>query len=208
MRALAVLIEAELGVETMGTVWGKHLYELDGFKRILGREIAASIARGEPIHDTQPTIEFPPISIELRKRAPYKYLTNLQPISLTQVGAVVVLVTQSVNGWFCFRCHLDFAHERLHFDFQQDLWGKDDGSAECAEMHADVNRFIYDYLCNGQLRLLNSATNELLSRKDAFLPVNCMVNDEACRVAIDRWVTIARERRQGVKAADAESAGT
>jgi len=209
MRALAVLaIEAELGVETMSTVWGKHLYELDGFKAILGREMAASIARGEPMHDTHPTIEFPPISIELRKRAPYKFLTNLQPISLTQVGAVVVLVTRSANGCFGFRCHLDFAQERLHFDFQHDLWQKDDGTAECAELHVDVNRFIYDYLCNGQLRLLNSTTNGLLSRKDAFLPVNCMVNDDVCRAEIDRWVTIARERRERTKAADAENVGT
>ena len=30
-------IEEKLGVETSQTVWQKHLYELDGFKRIFGR---------------------------------------------------------------------------------------------------------------------------------------------------------------------------
>jgi hypothetical protein len=196
MEKLAVLaIDKELGIETRHTVWEKHLYELDGFKTILGRDLAASIAKGEEVNDTR-TIEFPTVSIELRKRAPYKALSNLQAVSLGRVGSLVALIVQSVDKLFWFRCHLDFANERLLFDFQTDLGCKDDGSAGCADRIADVHRFIYEYLCNGELRILNSVTNELISRKDAFIPVNCMVNGEVCDANIERWLTKARERRE------------
>jgi len=205
IEALAMLaVEEELGVKTRQTTWREHLYELEGFKKILGPERVAAIAKGETPGDTTP-ITFPQLSIELRRRAPYKALANLQVISLEACGPVVALVAQSHDEYFRFRCHLDFANERLHFDVLRDIAGKDDGSAECAERHAEAERFIYDYLCNGELRILDSATQALLSRKDAFIPMNCYVNDEFCKANIEGWLAKAQERRSKAVTMQAET---
>ena len=194
IKALAVhAIESVLGVETRATVWRKHLYELAGLKRVFGNDLVASFTKGENV--TLPAkVDLPAISIELRKRAPYNSLTKLEPIALLQDGSTVLLVAQSADQCFQFQCHMDFANERLNFDIQRGIGSRDDGTAECAERMADLHRFIYDYLCNGELRILNAVTGELLSRKDAFLPLNCRVNDEVCTANIEHWKTTAQRR--------------
>jgi hypothetical protein len=52
MTALAQkAIEEELGVQTSQTVYCKHLYELAGFKEILGADTVERLTRGEQIMD-------------------------------------------------------------------------------------------------------------------------------------------------------------
>jgi hypothetical protein len=71
MRALAEkAIEEELGVETSHTVWSKHLYELAGFKEILGADTVDHLVRGSPITD-QRMVNMPNISVRIRKCDPY-----------------------------------------------------------------------------------------------------------------------------------------
>jgi hypothetical protein len=195
IEALAVLaIDSVIGVETRSTVWAKHLYELQGFKAILGPTLIESIIKQEDLAGTL-TVNLPSISLELRRRAPYKALSSLEPVALEQHGPLVILVAQSADKCFWFRCYMDFTNERLHFDVQRDIGARDNGTADCADLMTDFQHFIYEYLCNGELRILNAATGGLLSRKDAFLPVNCMVNDEVCSANIERWRTVAKERR-------------
>lgn len=44
VKALAEhLIEHELGVKSMSTIWREHLYELSGFHRLLGVDIVAKL---------------------------------------------------------------------------------------------------------------------------------------------------------------------
>jgi len=199
MDSLATLaIESEMGVETRMTVYSKHLYELEGFKTILGQDIVATLIKGEEIKDCKSDI--PLLSIELRRRNPYTSLSNLRVVHLAQAGSTVMLVAQSLDNYFQFRCQLDFAEERLYFDVTQDLGAVDDGSFECAIQHADFNRFIYHYLGNGQLYIVNAETQTLISRKDAFIPMNCYVNSEACEANIERWLAKAEERRKAAAA--------
>jgi hypothetical protein len=194
--ALAELaIEEELGVETLQTVWSKHLYELEGFKKYFGPELVAAISKGEHIDCTHAITLLPHIDVHLRRCNAYPSLTDMRPVSLHQTGSIATLTTHSASGWFGFRCHLDFGDERLHFDFEDDLAAVDDESAECADMHADLHRFIRDYLSNGELRLTVSRDNALLSRKEAFIPMNCFVDFDACRRIIEKWTTTAERRR-------------
>jgi hypothetical protein len=68
MKALAQqAIEDELGVETSATVYRKHLYELAGFKEILGVEIVDFLTRGEQVTE-QRMLEIPDISVRIRGR--------------------------------------------------------------------------------------------------------------------------------------------
>lgn len=196
MAALAELaIERELGVETTFTIYDKHLYELEGFKKLLGPDLLARI--GKPMADgKQHMIAMPLMSIELRGREPYPPLTDLVPIELQCEGGLVVLTATSPNGCFGFRCFMDFATERVHFRHDADLICKDDGSAEGADGIAEVGRFIRDYVANGQLRIVNAETGALISRKDAFIPVNVILNPSACNAQILHWKGVAKERRE------------
>lgn len=195
IEALAVrAIDGPLGIETRSTVWQKHLYELAGFKRYLGTDVVAALVKGEAV-DAEAKIDLPMISVELRRRAPYGALTGLAPVAVGQEGSILHLLTRSKDQCIWFQVHLDFANERLCFDVFKDLRADDDGTVAGAERLADVNRFIYDYLCNGELRVVNAATGELLSRTGAFIPVNCYVNDEVCQGNVDRWEKEAQYRR-------------
>jgi hypothetical protein len=113
----------------------------------------------------------------------------------------------SPNQCFQFQCQMDFAHERLHFDIQRGISARDDGTAEVAERMADFHGFIYDYLCNGELRILDAVTGDLLSHKDAFLPLNCTVNDQVCNANIEHWKTTAQRRRENLKNSEGRIAG-
>jgi hypothetical protein len=195
IEALAVrAIDGPLGIETRSTVWQKHLYELAGFKRFLGPVVVATLAKGEAL-SADAKIDLPMISVELRRRVPYGALTGLEPVEFGQEASILHLRTRSKDRCVWFQVHLDFANERLCFDAFNDLHACDDGTVAGAERLADISRFIYDYLCNGELRIVDAATGELLSRTDAFIPVNCYVNGDVCQGNIDRWEKEAQHRR-------------
>jgi hypothetical protein len=92
IAALAELaIETELGVQTSHTVWDEHLYELAGFKAILGQELVQAIL-GERAPPTEHRmVDMPPISVELYGHPFYPPLTNLQPVPLSRDGDHLVL---------------------------------------------------------------------------------------------------------------------
>ena len=78
VRALAVkAIEDVIGVETRATNFRKHLYELSGFKNILGPDIVSNLH-----NSTAPTgsltLKIPNISIRIRREQPYAPLNGLQ----------------------------------------------------------------------------------------------------------------------------------
>jgi hypothetical protein len=60
---------------------------------------------------------------------------------------------------------------------------------------ADVKKFLAAYFSNGQLQIYDSESGVLLSRKDAFLPVNMWLNHEAAEADIQAWTKLADERR-------------
>jgi hypothetical protein len=77
MTALAQLaIEEVFCIETSQTVWKKHLYELAGFKEILGLDIIDHLTRGDQISGDK-MVNIPMISVQLRRRKPYPPLSNL-----------------------------------------------------------------------------------------------------------------------------------
>jgi hypothetical protein len=197
IAALAELaIETELGVQTRHTVWDEHLYELAGFKAILGEELVQEIIEGRPPANEERMVDMPPLSVELYGHPPYPPLKNLQPVGLARDGDHLVLDAKSANGCFGIRLRLDFKNERIHFDINSDLAARDDGSADGAEAISEIGRFSRDYWGNGKLRILNADTGGLISRKDAFVPVNCWLDVDAANSRIDGWKRRAEERRQ------------
>jgi hypothetical protein len=195
MLALAErAIEEKLGVATRLTVYQKHLYELDGFKKIFGPELVGHFVRGEGVAG-EPEINIPDIGVEIRGLPPYEPLASLTIKSLHHSGHIVHMRFASKNELAQFQFQLDFAEGRLKFDVFSDFGQHDDGSAESAEAIAEGSRFFKEYFGNGQLRIVDAKTRELISRKDAFIPVNMYQDADACDADIARWKRMAADRR-------------
>ena len=176
MRALAIrLIELTLGVKTSHTIWKEHLYELEGYRKIVGEEL---ITRLQNPHDdlTGEVVSIPTITIGLIGKEPYAPLTYMIPYEFHrgENGKLVISYTTK-DDLISFRFWLDFANERLHFDIERDLAAADSGSLQSAENMAELARFTWDYWRNGKLVITDTETGERLSRKDAFVPVNVIL---------------------------------
>jgi hypothetical protein len=187
-------IEEKLGVETRQTVYRSHLYELAGFKEILGPDIVAYLTRGEQISD-QRTVSIPDISVRIRKRAPYAPLSNLVIKEIGQNGTVLHVRFESKTGDVVIRFQLDFAAERLNFSLFQDLAVKDTGTPDSAETIAEVRRFENEYFGNGQLHIVDADSGDLIARKDAFIPLNMYLDQDAADAEIVHWKRVAEQRR-------------
>jgi hypothetical protein len=197
MRALAVMaIEEVFGVETRGTNFRKHLYELDGFKKILGPDIVAHVQNGTALVAEQPMVEIPDISVRIRRQARYAPLEGLRCRRVGQDDKLVHLQFESPLGDVKFRFALDFGTERIQFDLFHDISVGDTGSAESAERIHEIKRFWQDYFGNGQLHIINTETGELIGRKDAYIPTNMFLDHETAVAELARWKTIAEQRRE------------
>jgi hypothetical protein len=188
-------IEEQFGIETHTTSYRKHLYELSGFKEILGPDALTRIAAAEDPPNDDNT-ELPTIDVRIRTREPYAILRDMEPREAWQDGKVVNLIFDSSDRRGMLHLLLDFPHERLQFDFLADLTYRDDGTAAAAEGAAEIQRFMIDYIGNGELQIYNSETGALISRKDAFLPVNMMPDPEGSRRMISQWLAKADWRRK------------
>src|SRR4029077_17672582 len=196
MSALAQrAIEEVLGVETSHTVYDKHLYELAGFKKILGADTVDHLVRGVPITDGR-TVEIPDISVRIRRCEPYEPLSRLTIKEIGQNGSVFHARYESVSGDVGFRFQLDFAAERLNFSVFRDIAVQDTGSAESAERVAEVRRFMHELFGNGQLHIYDADSGELLSRKDAYIPVNMYLDLDAANADVAQWRALAAARRE------------
>jgi hypothetical protein len=196
MRTLAAMaIEEVFGVETRSTNYRKHLYELDGFKKILGPGIVARVHNGAEVVG-QPKVEIPDISVRIRRKDRYAPLESLRCTRLGQNGKLVHLHFESPHGDVNFKFALDFGAERIQFDLFRDIGVRDTGSAESAERIHEAKRFWQDYFGNGQLHIVNADTGELIGRKDAYLPTNMFLDHEATAADLAYWKTLAEQRQE------------
>jgi hypothetical protein len=196
VRALAVkAIEETFGVETRGTNYRKHLYELEGFKKILGGDIVAHMHNGTAPME-QPTLEIPDISVRIRRREKYAPLEGLRCKHIGYVGKTVYMNFESLQADVGFRFALDFGAERIVFDLFADVGVRDTGTAESAERVHEVRRFQQDYFGNGQLHIVNTDTGDLICRKDAYIPVNMFLDGEGAKVELAYWKAVAQQRRE------------
>jgi hypothetical protein len=196
MRSLAVMaIEEELGVETRGTNFHKHLYELDGFKKIIGSDIVDRLLKGVAVAEL-PTVQLPNVSVRVRRKAHYAPLEGLRCTRMGQHDKLLELHFESPQGDIKFRFALDFGAERIQFDLFRDIEVRDSLSVRSAERIYDATRFWQDLFGNGQLHIVNSHTGELIGRKDAYIPLNMFFDDEGAAAELAYWKTLAEQRRE------------
>jgi hypothetical protein len=189
----ALMIENEFGVETLQTVYRKHLYELAGFRQFLDPEIVDLVQKGTPIAEGKP-IDIPTLRIELRGKEPYQPLSRMEPMSVWSEGQALIIKAQSVGKNINLQLRLDFNAERLLFDISNDIAARDNGTRQGALDIAECLRFVDDYYANGRLVIYDADSGALLSRKDAFLPVNVMPGTGGFSEEIEKWKTAASTR--------------
>ena len=78
------------------------------------------------------------------------------------------------------------------------MGAKDTGTPESAEIIAEVRRFENEYFGNGQLQIINADTGDLIARKDAYIPVNMYLDQDAADAEIARWKQLAEQRRDRI----------
>jgi len=180
VRELAVLaIEERFGIDTRNSEYRKHLYELKGWKCVLGEAVIERIIRGEEPAEGD-VIDLPVVNFRLYETPPYDAFERMAPsLALTQ-DRKLILQYSDAGGLISLRFALNFIEERLEFDVSNGVYGRDDGSVLAAERSRDSKRLFRDYLLNGIVEIWDADTGDLLGRLDAFLPLNCFVDLDAC----------------------------
>jgi hypothetical protein len=172
IKALAeYLIEHELGVLSLRTVWREHLYELDGFRKILGPEIVNALkAKSSVPAASIPTL--PKLSVRLRGHAPFPAFEALSPVKVETHESTLAITCRSEDGIMNIGLLLRFDEERLRFDPMNGVVILDDGTEKPINYAMDQIGVIKGLLVNGQLEVWNSDHGVLLGRTDPFMPVN------------------------------------
>lgn len=186
-------IEEILGIPTPSSIYRAHLYELAGFRDIMPPNLMTQIMEG-PWEGISGTIDLPLLDIGLRRSEPFAALRGMLPVAVDVAEAALKLLYRSPDNLIDFEFELHFDSERLVFDLDCGLKVRDDGSADSARKIADLRRFQLDYLGNGELHVYDADTRALLSRVDAFIPLNCWVNHEWFESEIAKWLEVAEHR--------------
>ena len=202
VKALAeYLIEHELGLQSQRTVWREHLYELEGFRTLLGLEIVAALReRRDVAINVVPVV--PRLNIRIRDRDPFLAFENLNVELLEASGGRLLARCISGDQLFTAGLSLNFAEERLEFDPVQGVAVVDDGSAQAMRYALDRVGFVKAMYHNGALEVWDADRRVLLGRCDPFIPTNIpsfhQVDEYLDRTAIQIRGELAR--REGVRA--------
>jgi hypothetical protein len=174
IRALAEwIIERELGIKSAMTVWREHLYELEGFRRLIGEDNADRLKARRPA-DLRTWPAWPPLSLRMRDRPPFppfEFMVVRELLILANVGLIHVKC-RSADSLVDLEFGLDFFNGRIVANPQMNIQIRDDGSATAMEHAAEHQRFRKFYFLNGELEILNASTSERMGRCDPFLPMN------------------------------------
>lgn len=195
IRAMAVkLTEEILGIQTTSSVYRQHLYEIAGFKPSFASEILSALIDGSDLPEGE-VVDLPIVNVGLSDKPPFEGLCGLQPVHLQVVAGGAKTVFRRRDGLVEFHVFMDFKNERLEFEISRDLRVFDDGTPEAMEVAASVIQFQKGYFLNGRLRIEDAETGQLLSRKDAFIPLNIIVKPSGFDARIARCFEEAAGRR-------------
>lgn len=179
------------GIQTKMQIYREHLHELRGWKNRIGHSVIAQLLRDAP-----PTeIDLPRIHFRLKDARPYAPFEGMEPAGVFFEDGRLHLTYAAEDNLVELRFSLAFGEERLCFNIEDGVYGRDDGSVRAAEFRRDIERFKRDYFLNGIVRMWNADDGSLLSRLDAFLPTNCFLDLDAANAAIDQFETEVTRRR-------------
>jgi hypothetical protein len=160
------LIEYELGVKSAQTIWREHLYELDGFRELIGHETVRALKEKRTLDFSLLPVS-PSLSIRIRDHVSLGDFEGMMPVIDSAGGGSIVLECHSSDNLVHCFLELNFAEERLLFDAWEGVRVLDDRiSSVPFQYAADQGRLMKGLALNGQLEVWDTANNKLLGRAD------------------------------------------
>ena len=193
-----IAIEKELGVKSAMTVYREHLYELAGFRELLGQELV-DLLKSQKLADEKgiELPDFPRLTIRLRDEDPYDALTAMEVENIeVQQDGMVRLECRKAEGISAAYIYLNVPDERLMIDIEGGFAVYDAGTVESARFAADICMFQGKYFLNGTLEVWDADNDRLMGRCDPFVPTNIMPVEtwKNFKAHADRFMEIAGER--------------
>lgn len=198
-HALAkLMIENEFGIKNKFTIFGEHLYELEGFHQLLGDKIATSLKDGEtlPVLEIRFNTRF---SLRLWNKPKLKAFENLQ-ITVMAVNKGVITLSLTRDGIVKFQIKLDFPQEKLIFDPTQPIDFNDDDSKNAALQLSNAYQFYSEFMGNPVLEVWETKSNRILGRLLEYMPIMRdgdpypHVVKKQCLLKMREWKQKAKER--------------
>lgn len=172
IQALAeIVIEREFGVKTRHTVWREHLYQLEGFRNLLGEPLTQALKAGTQL-SVSDIPAFPRLTLKVRGAAQLDSLAGLIPMVVAVEEGVIWLRCDAPDGALQTLIGLDVRDEHLLFDPEEHLAVLPDQSAPALRARRDHLQLMRGLLTNGQLEVVATDTGERLGRTDAYIPQN------------------------------------
>lgn len=164
------MIENHFAIKTGSTVFHEHLYELSGFKKLLGNDLIAEILTNDAVNRGKVKIDK---KISIRQWCDKRYGV-FESLSLkTKKIKNGVIFFECVNDDFTFKITLilDLNDERMVLEVEDAIIDSNEEKT-LIKHKIDWNNFFRDLICNGQLEIFAQNDNQFLGRKDANIPVN------------------------------------
>ena len=172
VRALAAhAIEHAFEVKSTRTIFGEHLYQLAGFRNMLGVDLVQRIKAEEAVPlDVLPG--FRPISVRFREKPPLESFEQMLVLPLRVERGTVLLQLTSQDQLAVAIFGLDFRSEHLLFNFKDGLLTRDDGSPAAVQKTIDYLRVLESCIRNGRVELWDSEAGSLLGQSDPIILTN------------------------------------
>jgi hypothetical protein len=163
-------IEAEFGVQSQDTVWREHLYQLDGFRSVLGPETVDKLKRKE--HEGLPPLTLPRLSLRVRDRDQLPSFEGLVPAAAAIEDGVLWLACRAESGVLEAIIGLDLPNELLLFDPERGVGIRRGTDPTSITAQIDGLQLLKDLLCNGSLEIRSADTGASLGRTDPYIGHN------------------------------------
>ncbi len=170
-----IMIEREYGIKSNSTNYSEHLYELKGFSDRLGLIITEQLNDGNI-----PDFELNDLAQRIAEKLDFEMTIKLRESDITPFkNYMVSQVKVSTDGKVLLSCVsippivvkllLDFPNQKLTYQFE--ITGGDDGSVFYSKFYYQYCSFM-GYLYGNGVFQIYGPDEKLLSRLDAFIPVN------------------------------------
>ncbi len=170
-------IEEKFDIKRSSTIYDQHLYELEGFRKIIPSNLIEKLKKGDSIsEDTK--IELPNKYLILAKRGHEHYPLEEMILAKSEwQKGILVLMFKSVTEGVELKILLDFMHEKLRFDPITGLHiHKDHNKQQRVKEELSALQFLKGILSNGHLEIWDLTTKIRLGCSEPYLPFNCRVN--------------------------------
>jgi len=164
------MIEDHFGIKSDGAVYGEHLYELAGFKELLGNDVITGILDNDAMSRRKVKID-KKISIRQWHDKHYGVFECLNLKTKAINNAAIYFDCVNDDNTFKVPLILDLKNERIYLEIEDTVINASDEKLQL-QYEIDWNNYLKDYICNGQLEIFLSDNNQQIARKDANMPVN------------------------------------